>query len=84
MECMYCKGTMVKGTAPFHVDRKGYHIHWDKLDAWVCTQCGEVYFEADTVTFIQRVLQMLDKETAQVAPARSSEIKPAPALVPVG
>ena len=24
MECIYCKGRMVRGTAPFSLDRKGY------------------------------------------------------------
>ncbi len=62
MECMYCKGKMVRGTAPFSVDRKGYHIHWDALNAWVCTQCGEAYFESEIVAYVQDVLQDLDKK----------------------
>ncbi|MBN1876424.1 MAG: YgiT-type zinc finger protein [Anaerolineae bacterium] len=67
MECMYCKGKMVKGAAPFNVDRKGYHIHWEAVDAWVCTQCGEAYFEIEAVTHIQEALRILDKETDQIA-----------------
>jgi YgiT-type zinc finger domain-containing protein len=35
----------VKGTAPFAIDRGGYHLHWDAVPAWVCTQCGEPLFE---------------------------------------
>ena len=46
MECLYCKGTMIKSTAPFSADRNGYHISWDSVPAWVCTQCGEPLFEA--------------------------------------
>lgn len=64
MECIYCKGQMQKGTAPFSIDRKGYHIHWDAIPAWVCTQCGEPYFEAPEVDKIQRVLSVLDRESA--------------------
>ncbi|MBW4491680.1 MAG: YgiT-type zinc finger protein [Oscillatoria princeps RMCB-10] len=64
MECIYCKGQMEKGTAPFSIERKGYHIHWDAITAWVCTQCGEPYFEAPEVDKIQRVLSVLDRESA--------------------
>ena len=45
MECMYCKGKMERGAAPFHIDRNGYHLVFDKVLAFVCQQCGEVYFE---------------------------------------
>ena len=60
MECLYCKGTMKKGTAPFSVDRDEYHIHWHALPAWVCTQCGEAYFEKAEVNRIQRALQAVE------------------------
>ncbi len=63
MECMYCKGTMVKGAAPFSVDRNGYHIAWEKVPAWVCTQCGEPFFESNEVKHIQKALENIDKET---------------------
>jgi len=63
MECLYCKGTMVKGTAPFSVDRNGYHISWSAVPAWVCTQCGEPLFESKEVEHIQSALKKLDNET---------------------
>ncbi len=62
MECMYCKGKMVKSTAPFDVNRQGYHIHWDALPAWVCTQCGEAYFEGEEVSRIQKAISILERE----------------------
>jgi YgiT-type zinc finger domain-containing protein len=33
---MHCKGKMIKGVAPFHIDRKGYHLTVDTVPAWVC------------------------------------------------
>lgn len=62
MECVYCKGKMEKGTAPFSMDRNGYHIHWHALPAWICTQCGEAYFEKEEVDKIQKVLRAIDAE----------------------
>jgi YgiT-type zinc finger domain-containing protein len=51
---------MQRGVAGFSVDRKGYHVHWDAIPAWVCTQCGEPLFEAREVDLIQRALVALD------------------------
>ena len=53
MECDHCKGTMIRGFAPFHIDREGRHISLDKVPAWVCTQCGEALFERPEVEAIQ-------------------------------
>ncbi|MEO7862458.1 MAG: YgiT-type zinc finger protein, partial [Nitrospirales bacterium] len=52
MECIHCKGRMGKGTAPFSLDRTGYYVSWDAVPAWVCTQCGEPYFESREVELI--------------------------------
>ncbi|NOX08652.1 MAG: YgiT-type zinc finger protein [Gammaproteobacteria bacterium] len=63
MECSYCKGKMVKGSAPFSVDRNGYHIAWESIPAWVCSQCGEALFEENEVNHIQKALRQVDHET---------------------
>lgn len=60
MKCMLCQGKMKKGTAPFHVDRKGYHLTLDAVPAWVCQQCGEVHFEEPEVDSIQGIIQTLE------------------------
>jgi len=62
MECVHCKSWMIRGTAPFSLDRNGYHVSWDAVPAWVCTQCGEPYFESRAVELIQKVLSGLDRE----------------------
>lgn len=63
MECYHCRGKMIKGNAPFSVDRQGYHITWESIPAWVCTQCGEAFFEENEVKHIQKALQQIDCET---------------------
>jgi YgiT-type zinc finger domain-containing protein len=68
MKCMYCKGEMVYGSAPFHIDRNAYHVLWDSVPAWVCFQCGEAYFEGDEVEAIQAALVELDKRSAELTP----------------
>jgi YgiT-type zinc finger domain-containing protein len=53
MKCLYCQGKMERGNAPFHIDRKGYHLILDSIPAWAWTQCGEAYFEEAEVEAIQ-------------------------------
>ncbi len=57
---------MVRAPAPFSIDRKGYHIIWKAIPAWVCIQCGESFFEAGEVEAIQRALAAVDRESASL------------------
>lgn len=70
MTCPHCRGTMIRTTAPFSLDRKGYHITWDAIPAWVCRQCGEPVFETREVERIQSVLAALDREMTELAAPR--------------
>ena len=67
MTCLHCQGSMKRTVAPFHIDRKGYHLSLEAVPAWVCGQCGEPYFEEAEVRTIQRLLQQLDKQTNHLA-----------------
>lgn len=66
MKCIYCQGKMKRGSTPFHIDRKGYHLMLDAVPACVCTQCGEVYFEETEVDTIQEVMRLLDEKTEKL------------------
>ena len=67
MECMYCKGKMERGVAPFHIDRKGYHLVFDEVPAFICQQCGEVYFDEPQVDSIQKAVLAVDAQTELIA-----------------
>jgi YgiT-type zinc finger domain-containing protein len=54
---------MKRSTAPFHVDRNGYHLVVDSVPAWVCGQCGEAYFDEREVDAIQQAIRSLDDHT---------------------
>lgn len=66
MNCIHCHGQMKRSSAPFHIDRNGYHLVFDMVPAWVCGQCGEAYFEEREVNTMQRVIQGLDQEAWQL------------------
>jgi len=67
MKCIHCNGKMERGAAPFHVDRNGYHLVLDRIAAWICSQCGEVYFEGTEVDSIQSIIQTVDAEVEKIA-----------------
>ena len=67
MKCLHCRGEMKSATAPFHVDRNGYHLMLDAVPAWVCGQCGEAHFEGREVEAIQATIRILDRQTRQLS-----------------
>lgn len=67
MKCMHCQGDMVKGDAPFHIDRQGVHVTLDAVPAWVCTQCGEPYFEEREVDAIQDLIESVADKSGPLA-----------------
>ena len=67
MKCMYCQGEMARGNAPFHIDRKDVHLSLDHVPAWVCAQCGEVYFEETEVNAVQNIISAVDEQTGKLA-----------------
>lgn len=58
---------MERGIAPFHIDRNGYHLVLDRIPAWVCSQCGEVYFDETEVDSIQTMLRAVDEQVEKIA-----------------
>ncbi len=66
MNCIHCCGAMDRSTAPFHIDRNGYHLALDSVPAWVCGQCGEPYFEEREVDALQAAIRSLDKQARQL------------------
>jgi YgiT-type zinc finger domain-containing protein len=67
MKCLHCQGEMKKGAALFHIDRKDCHLTLDRVPAWVCTQCGEPYFEAAEVDAIQDLIQSVEQKPHAIA-----------------
>lgn len=63
---MYCQGEMKRSTAPFHIDRKSYHLMLDAIPAWVCAQCGEAYFDETEVETIQKIIRTVDDQTEKI------------------
>ncbi len=67
MKCLHCQGEMTRGSAPFHVDRKGCHVVLDSVPTWVCEQCGEAYFEEPEVDAIQDLIRSVEQNAKRIA-----------------
>jgi YgiT-type zinc finger domain-containing protein len=59
MRCLRCQGAVEKGTAPVHLEGKGYRLAFEKVPAWVCKRCELAYFEPDEVDTVRLALRAL-------------------------
>lgn len=55
MHCVICKvGETQKGKASFTVERNGAFLVFSNVDADVCDNCGEAYFDSETAKSLQQ------------------------------
>lgn len=69
MQCHFCAGEMKNGKTTYTLNRIGYHLLIDDVQAWICSQCGEAYFEENVVEMIQRMIKNLDVQVSEVREA---------------
>jgi YgiT-type zinc finger domain-containing protein len=60
---------MKRGKAPFEIEKDGYRLRLEHVPAWICTQCGETYFEEKEVNSIQKVIQAVETQTEHLQAA---------------
>jgi YgiT-type zinc finger domain-containing protein len=63
------RGRCDRKKKPLHIDRKGYHLTLEAVPAWVCQQCGEVYFDEAEVDSIQEIIQAVEDRTKKMSAA---------------
>jgi YgiT-type zinc finger domain-containing protein len=61
MKCLLCQGEMEKKTVPYSVDRRGYHLYVREIPAYVCTQCGEKYFDEVEINNLQEIIHGIEE-----------------------
>jgi YgiT-type zinc finger domain-containing protein len=60
MECLLCKGRMEPGQVTHSVDLKHCLVVIKKVPAFVCAQCGEVWFSGAVTRRIEQILHEID------------------------
>ena len=73
MECLYCRGNLVRSQASYTASRKGYHLIMDDLPAWVCEQCGEPLFSEEAVNAIQEMLREVDARMETLVASQAAD-----------
>lgn len=71
MKCLYCGGEMERSMSTYTVDRKGYHLFIKEIPAYICTQCGEKYFDEEEVEAIQKLIQKVEAGIKEAQAART-------------
>lgn len=66
MKCLLCNGEMERSTVSYTVDRKGSHLFIEDIPAYVCSQCGERYFEEKEAEAIQNMIKALEEKLQDV------------------
>ena len=62
MRCKKCQEAMNRQTASIQIDRKGVHLKFDSVPAWICRNCKETYYEESGVESIQAIIKAIDQE----------------------
>ncbi len=57
---------MEKSTVSYTIDRKGYHLFVKEIPAYVCSQCGEKYFDEKEVEAIQNMIKALEEKMQNI------------------
>jgi len=63
---------MVRGKTSYVLNRQGYHLLIDEVPAWICRQCGEVYFEGGEVDAIQDLVKTLESKIVKANLVKST------------
>jgi YgiT-type zinc finger domain-containing protein len=65
---------MERGRTTYTFNKSGYHLVLDDIPAWICTQCGEPYFEGQEVDAIQDVLKGLEVHVSKMRGATAAQL----------
>jgi YgiT-type zinc finger domain-containing protein len=63
MKCLYCQAPIARGATPVEVDRNGYRLAWHSVPAWVCSRCGQAYFERPEVDMVRTAVTTMSRLT---------------------
>lgn len=73
-KCSFCKGTLTLGTTEFIARVHNEVIVIRDVPAYVCGQCGEAYFSAETSRKIDIVMEAVHQGTICCRPLAAGEV----------
>lgn len=66
--CAFCKGVLKKQTTTYTREHQGKVIIIKNVPAFVCSQCGEKYYSAQTIDQLHEALRSGEANTTETVP----------------
>ncbi|OHD68567.1 MAG: hypothetical protein A2W19_12305 [Spirochaetes bacterium RBG_16_49_21] len=66
MDCD-CGGALLDGKSSYRVSKKYFSLIIDNIPAHKCTRCDKVLFDEDTVDKIQKLVNLIERDTKEIA-----------------
>jgi YgiT-type zinc finger domain-containing protein len=73
MNCILCKSNLIKGAVNHIVDLDGHIIIIKNVPANVCKQCGEYFIETDVAMKLEKIIEDVMKNKAEIFVVNYSE-----------
>ncbi|ARP49558.1 YgiT-type zinc finger domain-containing protein [Ruminococcaceae bacterium CPB6] len=67
MNCLICKGNLEHKLTTFMTDLDGCIVIIKNVPSLVCSQCGETYYDDDTMEQLEKISNSLRKVVTEVA-----------------
>ena len=64
--CEFCEGTVEHQQIRARFHFRGQTIYVDHVPAWVCTKCGEQYFDAPVYKRLEQIARQRERITETV------------------
>ena len=74
MNCISCKGNLVKGNVNHVVDFDGHIIIVKGVPANICKQCGEYFLENSIAIKVEKIIEDAKKNKAEIIVINYSEM----------
>ena len=67
MKCFLCKGSVADGTTTYMIDNDNSYIIIKNVPCVKCSQCGERYFNGDTLYNIEKIIDKMKHVLTEIA-----------------
>ncbi|MCH3965528.1 MAG: type II toxin-antitoxin system MqsA family antitoxin [Clostridium sp.] len=74
MNCILCKSKLTRGKVNHIVDLNGHIIIIKDVPANVCKQCGEYFIENDVALKLEKIIEEVVKNKAEIFVVNYSEM----------
>jgi len=71
MECT-CGGALIEGKSTYSISRDNFSFILEDIPAYKCTRCDKVLFTDETVERIQKLVNRIERDSAEIVNGQPS------------